>query len=504
MSNRGTQQPVTAQAVAADIQRRPHVFLQLAENALTVAENLRGNYFHNTAQFIAALREAARLADAGQRAPVLDTFDARGPSWEDVRGEVVTFLDGGIGQVQVASRVPILLRVGSYQVKTGERNLSEREQFGYYPVILGDLEGGSKERKDFVDIVRITAELLGGLSALKRTPDLRVLMFHGPLVYLVGNYAGHTPFTESDVDRFLQSYAADPEQGQTLKEAFLHEARVDVYPQMVPGRAAELAERRLFEPLAWMAFLYRQLVAEARTRNTVPIIAGVVERGTSAEFSRSVLLERVFRGLREKGKLSYFNNMFGRSDLTTPDALLNRLGYTDSLLLSMVLQPGEASEPWEADKYSSLRDTQDETKGMEVNGEAFKTPVKWRSLAPPSPFGFPRVQGCYVCVGETMKPVRVEVFADLGADQIEQAAQRVFLYSSLLPGYGFPVGLDVADKYAKVPAWLTDAYAKLIRHHLGVSLQLGQVSDAEMRRILVQSIYLTHRDWMFRPGVSNS
>lgn len=494
MNGDDTDRRVTAEMVSAEIQRRPHVFMRLAENALTVAENLRGNYFHNTARFIAALRRSMRRREEGYE-PILQTFDARGLTWEDLHGEVVTFLDGGIGQVQVASRVPILLRVGSYEVKTGERNISERERFGYYPVILGDLEGGSKERKDFVDIVRITAELLGGLSALRRRPDLRVLMLHGPLVYLVGNYAGHTPFTEGDIDRFLESYAADPEQGRTLKERFLREARVDVYPQMVPGRATELVERRLFEPLAWMAFLYRQLVAEAQARNPIPIIAGVVERGSLREFSQNVLLQRAFRRLAEEEKEDGFNRVFGREDLTTPKALLDRLGYTDTLLLSMVLQPGKASEPWQVGKYGGLRQGE-----VELNGEAYSTRFNFRPLAPPSPFGFPRVRGCYVCVSETTEPVRVEVFDDLGPEQIEEAARRVLLYSALLPGYGFPVGLDVADKYAKVPTWLTDAYAKLIRHHLGVSLQRGDVSDAEMRRLIVQAIYMTHRDWIFRPN----
>jgi len=494
MNEDGQSLRVTPEAVSAEIQRRPHVFLRLAENALTVAESLRGNYFYNTARFIAALREVARLAQAGQRDPVLSTFEARGLGWDDLRGEVVTFIDGGIGQVQVASRVPILLRVGSYRVKTGERNITEREQFGYYPVILGDLEGGSKDRKDFVDIVRITAELLGGLSALQRTPDLRMLMFHGPLVYTVWHYMGHTPFTEGDIDRFLESYAADPTLGRALKEGFLHEARVEIYPQMVPGRDAKLAERRLFEPLAWMAYLYRQLVAEAQARQPIPIIAGVVERGALTEFSRNVLLERVFLNLRKNNRLDYLTEIFGRSDLITPDALLSRLRYTDTLLLSMILKPGEASEPWTMGKYGGFRDND-----VELNGEAFPTRFSFAPLAPPSPFGFPRVRGCYVCVSETTEPVRVEVFDDLGAEQIEEAAQRVFLYSSLLPGYGFPVGLDVADKYAKVPTWLTNAYAKLIRHHLSVSLQLGEVSDSEMRRLMVQAIYMTQRDWIYRP-----
>ena len=499
MNTNGHDTPATTEAVSAEIQQRPHLFLRLIENTLTVAENLRDNYFLNTAQFISELRQAARLAEAGRREPVLQTFDARGLSWDDLRGEVVTFLDGGLGQVEVGSRIPILLRVGSYRVRTGERNLSEREQFGHYPVILGDLEGGSKHRKDFIDIVRITAELLGGLAALRRTPDLRVLMFHGPLVYLVGNYAGHTPFTEGDIDRFLDSYATDAEQGEALKEGFLREARVDVYPQMIPGRAHELAERRLFEPLAWMAYLYRQLVAEAQARRPVPIIAGVVERSKLTEFSRDKLLARVFQGLRERERLGYFNDMFGRRDLVNPEALLTRLRYTDTLLLSMILRPGEASEPWEVNKYGGLRESVPRTNDVELNDEAFRTPMNWRALAPPSPFGFPRVRACYVSVSETTEPVRVEVFEDLGKDQIEEAARRVLLYSALLPGYGFPVGLDVADKYAKVPAWLTDAYAKLIRHHLGVSLQRGDVSDAEMRRLMVQAIYMTHRDWLFRP-----
>ena len=75
----------------------------------------------------------------------------------------------------------------------------------------------------------------------------------------------------------------------------------------------------------------------------------------------------------------------------------------------------------------------------------------------------------------------------------------MYLYSRLLPHYGFPVGLDIVDKYAHVPAWLTSAYSKMLKHHLGVSLQKGEISDLEMRRILVQAIYMSHRDWIFRP-----
>lgn len=484
---------LTEDGVREDLQRQPHLFMKLAENALTVAESLRNNYFKNTARFVTAMRRAIDAADQGKRAdPVLTVRKIKNASWGQFQDEVVTFIDGGVGRVQISSQVPILLRVGSYMVRTGERNLTEREQFGYYPVILGDLEGGSKDRRDFIDIVRITAELLGGLSVLERTPDLNILMFHGPLVYLMSGYAGHTPFTENDINLFLKQYMPDPEIGNQLKEEFLTEAKLYVYPKMT-DRSREWVEKRVFEPLAWIAFLYRRLIQIAKKRNPRPIIAGVVERGALREFNERILLERVFIGLEKNGNENYFNDMYGRSDLTRPKALLDRLGYTDTLLMAMVLQPGQYSEPWGIGKYAGLREGK-----VSLPGEAGTTMVDF-SFLKTGRYGFPGVQGCYVHVSETTEPIRVEVFADLGTNQITEAVRRAYLYSQMLPGYGFPVGLDIVDKYAHVPAWLTDAYGKLIRHQLGVSLQSGEISDAEMRRILVQAIYMTHRDWLFRP-----
>lgn len=484
---------LTEKGVQEDFQRQPHLFMRLAENALFVAESFRDNYLKNTARFVSALRRAMHDAAQGKRdEPVLTVHEVENADWESVQGEVVTFIDGGVGRVQLSSQVPILLRVGSYCVRTGERQLAEREQFGYYPVILGDLEGGSKERKDFIDIVRITAELLGGLSALERTPDLRVLMFHGPLVYLMSAYAGHTPFTEQDIDLFLRQYASDAETGRQLKEEFLAEARLDIYPQMT-DRSEDWHSQRLFEPLAWISWLYRKLIQLARERNPIPIIAGVVERGELREFSQEVLLERVFRGLKKNNHIDYFNEMYGRTDLKSPKTLLDRLGYTDALLLAMLLQPGQASESWQIAKYKDLRHG-----NVTLPTEAGTSRVNFAPLKP-GKIGFPQVRGCYVCISETTEPVRVEVFDELGEEQMSEAARRAYLYARLLPGYGFPVGLDIVDKFAKVPAWLTDAYGKLIRYHLGVSLQKGEISDAEMRRILVQAIYMTHRDWLFRP-----
>ncbi|MBF2009221.1 MAG: hypothetical protein IGS49_28205 [Chlorogloeopsis fritschii C42_A2020_084] len=162
----------------------------------------------------------------------------------------------------------------------------------------------------------------------------------------------------------------------------------------------------------------------------------------------------------------------------------------------MLLSPGQYSEPWQINKYGGLG------KGnITLPGESFTSDADWSCLKSSSPIAFPKVLGCYVNISETTEPVRVEVFNDLGYEQLEEAARRTYLYARLLPGYGFPVGLDIVDKYAHIPNWMTDAYSKIIRYQLGVSLQRGEINDAEMRRILVQAIYMTKRDWLFRPKV---
>jgi hypothetical protein len=163
---------LTEEGVSGDLQRQPHLMLKLAENALQVTESLRDNYFKNTTTFIRHLRRNVYGLGNRQGEPVIKVTRIDDLNWSDLRGEVVTFIDGVLGNVELSNQVPILLRVGSYSVRTGEYQLAEREHIGYYPVILGDLEGGSKERNDFPDIVRITAELLGGFSALERTRDL--------------------------------------------------------------------------------------------------------------------------------------------------------------------------------------------------------------------------------------------------------------------------------------------------------------------------------------------
>jgi hypothetical protein len=90
---------LTEAGVREDLQRQPHLLMKLAENALIVAENLRHNYFKNTTEFIKDLRRAMQETAKGQRSDaILTVHNVENAEWSSVQGEVVTFIDGGLGQ----------------------------------------------------------------------------------------------------------------------------------------------------------------------------------------------------------------------------------------------------------------------------------------------------------------------------------------------------------------------------------------------------------------------
>src|SRR5438270_4811188 len=87
----------TEEAVREDLQRQPHLFMKLAENALTVAESLRDNYFKNTAKFVAHLRRRIHEGSQSTRSDaILTVHNVTRAEWSTLQGEVATFIDGGV------------------------------------------------------------------------------------------------------------------------------------------------------------------------------------------------------------------------------------------------------------------------------------------------------------------------------------------------------------------------------------------------------------------------
>jgi hypothetical protein len=67
----------------------------------------------------------------------------------------------------------------------------------------------------------------------------------------------------------------------------------------------------------------------------------------------------------------------------------------------------------------------------------------------------------------------------------------------LLPGYGFPVALDIVDKFAKVPSWLSK---EIGASHKAVLLRKAfESDDRKLQEYAIKMLSVSTRDWFFRP-----
>jgi hypothetical protein len=448
-----------------ELRRQPNIFRRIIESSLVVGRDIREQYLPITAALLERIRSAGLMDEIGIVDVGLDTF------WPKHRGEFVTFIDGGVGNIQILTRRPVMIRVGAFSVNTGEHDLSKREQFRFYPVLFGELEGGTHSREDFHDVVRMIAEMSAVLEALKASPQGSVVVLHGPLLYPMAGYTGHDPFTDRDLMQFhlgsreeIEMYL---EECQGLNEDF----------QWVK----DLAVQDKADAVCYLRFLLRRSIIVAREKDI--LLMGVVERGQAVNFLRQYLLPTVVK--RHPEIITEFfptRDIRVRSIKEKVRLLIELLNMNDSLILALLLREREYTQFYPLIKTAQR---QVETRYRPVIDEAR---------------GFPRVCGAYLKSRDNMLPIRVELPADADDQAKREAVLRVFAYSSLLPEYAFPVGLDVVDKFAKIPNWLSRAYQRNIEAYLQEAMVRGGLSNEELRTLVILQ-NLGTRDFLFRPGV---
>jgi hypothetical protein len=78
-------------------------------------------------------------------------------------------------------------------------------------------------------------------------------------------------------------------------------------------------------------------------------------------------------------------------------------------------------------------------------------------------------------------------------------ASLVMHCSLLLPRYAFPVGLDIVDKYAKIPNWMS----RPINTNTAVQAlkQAMDRGDTKLFDALRRMLCGSQREWLLRPGV---
>lgn len=363
-------------------------------------------------------------------------------AWREFRGVPIGFVDGGMSNVASLGTAPMAIRVGSYVVTPGS-DAPDRERFNFEIQLVDDLfqpstNGASVYDDVFEDTAKLrdTARMCCELAGV-----LSLLCQKDPpaIVLLHGPLVNPvSPYALAGFPNFTAATAA----------------------RLLPGDSRSRNGRDANFVTVYLEQLKKLTSCSAN-------VCGVVERpGPSAPgpFMREIVAQ-----LQDRSAI----------DAETRRKLLEALAafqITDSLMLECVLEQGEYVVPLALDRQ----------------GPSSKIPFEWAYEISQ----YPRPLVTYVKTTPETMPVRVESFEG-GKYAHDQLMTLIVHTSRLLPRYAFPVGLDIVDKHAKVPEWMSRQInvmlsAQLMRQAMDTG---NPAAISVVRRILSSNT----RDWLFRP-----
>jgi len=375
--------------------------------------------------------------------------------WADVLGDRISFLDGGVARIAgMPGSEPLAMRVGIYTVRPGVEEPREREEWALKPYVIGDIlevplgsrphNGEPPDRKRLQEAARYVLEPLTALAYLREHRDVRVLFVHGPLV-----------------NQFLQYDEGEPNFIPCLSPSFLE--RFGITPDEIGRAIKEIpagADRRTLwnQFMAVYGYVQQQLFGHDRP------IAGVVERTRGKWLALEVLRRLVDDHVVKESYAAKVRDILDRYDIS------------DDFLFGCVLTEGEFITPVAIQKNNPRR-ARDQWKGVVEQ--------------------YPKPFASLIKTSETSFPYRVEL-NKVAAERNTPFVFRLLYHTSLLlPRYAFPVGLDIVDRYAKVPDWISRGIsARLSAEVLRRALRTG---DPRLVSQVRQFLARTPRDFFFRP-----
>ena len=374
--------------------------------------------------------------------------------WGRVYGERISFLDGGMSRIiSLPSVEPMGIRVGTYTVIPGEQDPEKREHWAMESAVIGDVLSDRSLIEDFdyktdakrlQEAARYIMEPLSLLNHSKSSPRPYICLLHGPLQNQFNQYDELRPAYIPGVD---QAYlAANGIQRKDilgdLKDIPLTKAGTALWNSAIPV----------------YVYIMRRI-----SEVEIPLL-GVIERAASKSMLAASLDNLVADGVipeRTRRKV--------RSEIL-------RLDLDDQLVFGCLLEPGEYIEPMQI------------TKNLENRAND-----RWRPLMPQ----IPKVVGTVLKCTEHSFPFRVELNRTFSPDKMHEVMKLVYHTSLLLPRYAFPVGIDIVDKYAKIPDWMS----KGISAHLAANIMRHCLHKRDVRTLKQMRTLLSRspRDFFFRP-----
>lgn len=382
--------------------------------------------------------------------------------WPTVSGSPIGFVDGGLADLSMRGSAPFAALVGGYTVTPGERG-PKREEFIVLKHLVNELYNGDDKndgvyegnQDQFPDIdalkgaARISIETAGAVQLVTNKTDLKWVFLHGPLVHPVSRY--------TDVLRDGKVQHQFPDFSDSALREFL------------PAEELPRTDRSR----NFIGVYLRQLES---LKSCSTKICGIIEREATTPSVYRTLLEELKRD-RDLPPEWEMQTEWEVQSRDNDEFEGERI--TDSLLFRHILKPGEALWPVTMDRNKR------------------RPSDAWPKDVASYITRYPKLRVSYLQVTEWSDPIRLEIF-EKDLEEFKETAKLVMHCALLLPQYAFPAGLDIADKFAKIPGWMS----RPVNMHTAVqALKRARQDDTDMFDSLLRFFYGSRRDPTSRPAV---
>ena len=419
------------------------LFVNFVKNAVTASPKVQSNFLEISNKLAETVLKIVQDAD------LIINLNYKGKEfWNINKCKVACFVDGGVDKTSIISTAPLSIRAGSYVVKPNAT--SKREFFDESMVFLGDLFDRDNELYDFSDDDFDEDQMLN-----KKKDGARIIFEAATLTkHILLNKKFDYCFLHGPIEATVMPFTVPG------FPTFTKFAVENMFP-FINTKKINIEDRHFIN-------LYLEALNFIK-KSKFPIF-GVVETSNSAPYIKNLLFNYKCKGtVSDKD----YNNII---------KTIKKYKITDSHLLEIILSSGQALKPIEIKK--------------QIQGFTVTAGSSWEEKMDK----FPKVHIGYIKVNDSQAPIRIETLNY--PKNLIKDYEYILGTSRLLPNYGFPVGLNVVDKFAKIPNWMSKASRKYYATHL--LRQAIKNKDQNTISLAVKILAKKARSWRNRPigGIS--
>ena len=421
------------------IKANSSLFIKFVKSAVTASPKVQNNFLDVTAQVALTIQKI--IDDANL---VVDLDYKGNDFWLKNRCKTSCFIDGGVDRTSIISSAPLSIRAGSYIVKPDAED-KHREFFEESMVFLGDLYDPKNELYDLSDDDFDEDQMLN-----KKKDGARIIFEAVTIVkHILLNRKFDYCFLHGPIEATVMPFTV---MGFPTFTKFAVENMLPFY-----NKNKLNAEARHFINVYLEALKYIK-------QSKFPVY-GIVETSNSAPYIKNLLYTYKSKGI--------ISDKDFRNTLST----IKKYKITDSHLLEIILKNGQALKPLEVKK---------QIKGFSVtSGSAWEDKME----------SFPSVHIGYIKTTNHSSPIRIESLKS--PTDFQKDFEYILATARLLPNYGFPVGLNIVDKFAKIPNWMSKASRRYYATHL--LKQAIKSKDQNTISLAVKILSRKVRSWRNRP-----